>query len=144
MIKDWTAEFDQFDEVRDVFNRNFYNSSKSIALRFQMMKMRRSAVNACVNGMSRRLRLQNLKPNHLTFSIIQINGVGIKESSMSVLYKEWCQVHILRVLKRSGVNFTIILRPAFMPTDPKSAKRQSNQAAFCTFGILGCIRKRCA
>ena len=43
--------------------------------------------------------------------------------------------------KRVGVNFTNILRAAFTCGDPKSAKRQSTQAAFCTFGIFE--RKSC-
>ena len=46
------------------------------------------------------------------------------------------------VLLIEGVNFTNILRKAFKHTDPKSAKRQSTQAAFCTFGI--CRRKSLA
>ena len=36
----------------------------------------------------------------------------------------------------SGVNFINILRAAFMLTDPKSAKRQSSQAAFLRFWDL--------
>ena len=42
----------------------------------------------------------------------------------------------------SGVNFTSILRAAFMRADPKSPKRKSTQAVFCAFGIFG--RKSCA
>jgi len=40
--------------MRNVFNRNFPIGWKRIALRFQMPKTRRSAVNACVNGKSQR------------------------------------------------------------------------------------------
>jgi hypothetical protein len=47
-------DFVGFDTVRNVLNRNFSNSSNRIALRFQMLKTRRSAVNACVNGKSQR------------------------------------------------------------------------------------------
>ena len=41
----------------------------------------------------------------------------------------------------SGVNFTITLLAGFTCLHHKSAKRQSNQAAFCTFGT--CSRKSC-
>ena len=40
-----------------------------------------------------------------------------------------------RSVMRSGVNFTNILHAAFTRADPRSAKRQSTQAAFCAFGI---------
>ena len=39
-----------------------------------------------------------------------------------------------RVVAQVSIS-SMCLRPAFKPEDPKSAKRQSSQAAFCAFGI---------
>ena len=45
------------------------------------------------------------------------------------------------ILKPIWGQFTIILQTAFTHADPKSTKRQSNQASFCTFGT--CLSKSC-